>query len=74
MIKTQKYCADLLVCNPPDALKCRISKLRRSSSNIIIMLRCAKGRNSKLRRFTLDNYSVFATWKTRGKWRREVMR
>jgi len=50
-----------------DASKGRISKLRHSSSNIIIMLRCVKGRNSQLRRFTSVNYSLFVSWKNRGK-------
>jgi len=49
------------------ASKGRISKLRRSSSNIIIMLRCVKGRNSKLRRLTLINYSLFVSLKNRWK-------
>jgi len=44
MIKTHnaKNCADLLLCKPSYALKGRISKLRRSSTNIIIILRCVK--------------------------------
>jgi len=50
MIKTQKT-AELLKAF--DASKGRISKLRRSSSNII-MLRFVKGRNSQLRRFSVN--------------------
>jgi len=63
MIRKQKNCADLYVCKHSDALKGLISKLRRSSSNIIIMLRCVKGRISKLRRFTSVNYSLFVSLK-----------
>jgi len=46
--------------------KGRISKLRRSSSNIIIMLRCVEGRNSKVRRFTSVNYTLFVSLKNLG--------
>jgi len=31
------------------------------------MLRCVKGRNSQLRRFTSVNYSLIVSWKNRGK-------
>jgi len=62
-MKTQKSCADLLLLKASDASKGRISKLRRSSSNIIITLHCAKVCNSKLRRFTSVNYSFFISWK-----------
>jgi len=71
MIKTQKNCADLLLLKASDASKRRMSKLRRSSSNIIIMLRCVKGRNSNLRRFTTVNYSLLVPLKY---WRREAIR
>jgi len=68
MIKTQKNCADLLLLKATEASKGLISKLRRSYSNIIIiMLRCVKGRNSKLRRFTSVSYSLFVSLKNREK-------
>jgi len=67
MIKTQKNSADLLLLKAFDASKGCISKLRRSSSSIMIMLRCVKGRNSQLRRFTSVNYFLFVSWKNRGK-------
>jgi len=50
------------------ALKGGISKLQRSSSNIIIIMRCVKGRNSKLQRLRwLTTLCLY-----RGKWQREV--
>jgi len=51
MIETQKNCADILLLKAFDTSKVRISKLRRSTSNIIIMLRCVKGYDV-LRRLT----------------------
>jgi len=66
MIKTQKNCVDLLVYKPFDALKGHISKLQRSSTNIIIMLRYVKDCNSKLPPFMSVNYSLFLSCKNRG--------
>jgi len=65
MIKTQKNCADLLLLKAFDASKGRISNLRRFLSNIIIMLRFVKDRNSQLRHFTSVNYFLCVSCKNR---------